>query len=420
MKKLVLIIPPSPWMISDRDQICFGPLYLSSYLKERNFEVQVVDLASVPEEHWYLPVGDVYGVTGVTPQFLYMKKIIEHLKAREPSKAVIVGGVHASVLPEHVLERTRADMCIVGEGEFPMLKILSDFPIENIPGVYTRAFENPPAYRDLLDDFPFPDRHAVDWFSYMAPGVHKFVGPSQREGKIICSRGCPMNCAFCASRKLWGKQVRFRSPENIVREVKWMMCYGIDMINFVDDNFLHDPGMALAICEQLKYLKVRWYCLSRVDHIRSSGVLKEMYEAGCRSITFGFESGSDRMLKILNKGTTVEKAYDAISLVKQSGMKVRGQLMVGLPWETFEDIEMTEEFIQRAKEVDAWGVHVLQPYPGTPMWDNPEKYGLEIDKDTDFEGWHTCGKIGVTLSEKPFIQKRVDYLRRAAGEKSLS
>jgi radical SAM superfamily enzyme YgiQ (UPF0313 family) len=136
-------------------------------------------------------------------------------------------------------------------------------------------------------------------------------------------------------------------------------------------------------------------------------------------MNFGFESGSNNMLKILRKGVTVEQAYTAIEMVKKAGMKVRGQLMTGLPGETDEDVEATATFVRTAKEVDAWGIHILRPFPGTPMWEHPEKYGLKINTDTDFDDWHTCGKVGSKLTEDSIVQHRLDYLRSVAAEKSV-
>ena len=98
INKIVLIIPPSPWQISDRVYPFYGILYISAYLKKHSdCEVAVCDLSGFAEEDWYIPVGDLYGVTGATPNFVYMKAIIDKLKAREPNKPVIVGGVHAKV-----------------------------------------------------------------------------------------------------------------------------------------------------------------------------------------------------------------------------------------------------------------------------------------------------------------------------------
>lgn len=419
MKKLVLIIPPSPWMISDRDQLCLGPLYISSFLKHRGFEVQVVDLASLPEEYWYFPVGDVYGVTGVSPQYVYMKKIIDRLKEREPHKLVIVGGVHATVMPEHILDTTDADACVLDEGEYPMLEVMMGTPLEEIKSLFSRSYGcilNKPI--EELDTIPFPDRDSCDYFTYLTPGIHKFVANTKREGKLITGRGCPYRCAFCASNRMH-QTVRYRSPSDVVLEVKHLKeRYGVEILNIIDDTFMLNKSRVEEICRLIRPLDMKWYCLTRPD-CADPYLLNIMSRSGCKSITFGFESGSNRILKKIRKNTTVEQAYTAIENVKKAGMKIRGQMMVGLPTETMDDVEMTADFIRTAKEVDVFSIHVFQPYPGCDIWDYPEKYGIEIDKDTDFSDWHTCGKVGATLSKNEAIQWSCDYLRKVAAERNL-
>ena len=404
--KLVLIIPPSPWMISDRDQLCLGPLYVSSFLKAHGHEVQVVDLAGIPEEYWYFPVGDIYGVTGVTPQFVYMKKIIDRLKEREPNKKVVVGGVHATVAMNHIFKNTQADDCIRGEGEITMLNMMEN-------KIQKEIAEN-------IDSLPFPDRESCDYFSYLIPGIHKFVSNAKREAKIITSRGCPYDCAFCASKKIWGRKVRYRSSENVAEEFAMLkQKYAVDIVNVIDDTFTVNKDHVSKICDHIRPLEMKWYCLSRPDCI-DEGLLKEMKSAGCESVTFGFESGSDRILELINKKTTVSQAHKAIKMVKKAGIKIRGQIMVGLPTETEKDVELTADFIEYAKDVDVFGIHVFRPYPGTDIWDNPDKYNIEIDKDTDFSDWHTCGKRYARLSKDEKIQGWYEYLCSVAGTKDIT
>jgi len=100
-------------------------------------------------------------------------------------------------------------------------------------------------------------------------------------------------------------------------------------------------------------------------------------------------------------------------------MKIRGQMMTGLPTETEADVEMTADFIRNADSVDVFSIHVFQPYPGCDVWENPEKYDMEIDKNTDFSDWHTCGKVGARLSRDVVIQSQLDYLRKIAAERNL-
>ena len=307
--KLILIIPPSPWLISDRDHITTGILYISSYLKVYDYEVQVCDLAGIPEKYWHIPIGDIYGITGVSPNFPYMKKIIDILKNREPHKTIVVGGPHATVFPEHILSNTKADICVIGEGEKTMFEIMWGVDLKKLKGIMTRDFITPP--RPLiknLDIIPFPDRDSVDYYNYMRPQTYKYLSNSgnELESSIITSRGCPYKCSFCASHSIHKGIVRYRSAENVINELKMMKeKYGIKMCNFVDDTFTMNKKRLIKICEGIKDLDIKWFFLTRVDKV-DLDTFKMMKDAGAVSVTYGFESGSNKVLEVLKKYTTVE------------------------------------------------------------------------------------------------------------------
>lgn len=406
--KLVLIIPPSPWLISDRDQPMMGILYISSYVKSKGYDVQVCDLAGIPEKHWHIPVGDMYGVTGTTPNFPYMKKIIAKLKDREPYKKVIVGGVHASVLPDHILKNTKADICVVGEGEKAIIDIIEGNNNSKI--VYGQQFSNL--------DLPFPDRKSIDYFDYLKPQTYKYLA-DVREASIITGRGCPFSCSFCASNKLYNGKVRFRSPRDVFLELANLKNdYNIGMCNFVDDTFMINKVRVKAICNLIESLSIKWFFLTRVDFV-DYDLFVDMKKAGCISVTFGFESGSNRILKIINKNTTVEQAYEAIKISKMAGLKIRGQLMVGLPFERDIDVEATARFIRNSPQVDTFGLHVFQPFPGCDVWQSPNKYEWKIDKNTDFNNFHTIGKPGEKLTSDNRIWDQFQYLKSVIGNRNI-
>ena len=407
--KLVIIIPPSPWLMSDRDQPMMGVLYVTAYVKSKGYDTQVCDLAGIPEEHWHIPVGDIYGVTGTTPNFPYMKRIIDILKRREPHKKVVVGGVHASVLPYHILDQTKADICVIGEGEQAMVDILEGRSNGNI--VRGSRFVN-------LDHAPFPDRKSIDYFDYLKPQTYKYLA-DVREASIITGRGCPFKCCYCIGNKLYDGYVRFRSPQNVFLELANLKEeYNIGMCNFVDDTFILNKTRVKNICDSIKSLGIKWFCLTRTDLV-DYDLFVEMRDAGCLSITFGFESGSNKVLKAIKKNTTVEQAYEAIKITKKAGLRIRGQLMVGLPSEDDIDVEATARFIRNSPQVDTFGLHVFQPYPGCDVWENPDNYKWEIDKNTDFSDFHTIGKPGERLTSDDRIWDKYLYLKNVIGSRSI-
>jgi len=408
MKKIVLIIPPSPWLISDRDIPMLGILYVAAYVKGL-CEVVVCDLSSIPEDQWFIPVGDLYGITGVSPQFIYMKKIIELLKEREPHKSVIVGGVHATVLPQHILDNTLADACVVGEGERVLAGIIQgeDFSDRIIKDEETLQ----------LPSF-LPDRKAIDYYSYLVPRTFGYMADVKREASIITGRGCPYSCAFCASKKMYGGRVRFDPAEFVIKEFLYLRDeFGVEMVNVLDDTFILDKKRVYEICQGLKGQNIKWFCLTRSDCIDKE-LLIEMKKAGCLSLAIGFETGSDRMLKLLNKKITVAQSRECVKMVSKLGFMINGQLMTGLPTETLEDVELTRKFIEDNPEVDTFGLHMFRPYPGSDIWDYPEKYGIEIEKNTDFSDYHTIGKHDGQYHEDPLLDARYRYLKTAIGNRS--
>jgi len=203
------------------------------------------------------------------------------------------------------------------------------------------------------------------------------------------SRGCPHQCIYCASNLLFGRKVRHRSTENIIAEIKHLVNdYGIDGIKFVDDTFTMDKKRVIDFCKALKKekVKIKWACMTRVDAI-SEEILKEMKSAGCVQLDFGVESGSDRILKILKKGTNAEMIKNAFKLVKKHKMKTLATIIVNNPFETREDLERT---FKLAKEIsaDCTLFFYFVPFPGTESYELAEKQGwLKESKDFS-ENWN--------------------------------
>lgn len=420
IEKVVLIIPPSPWLLSDRDIPMLGLLYLSAYLKKQrpNLEVVVCDLSSLGEDQWFIPVGDLYGITGASPQFVYIKRIVEILKTRESHTPVVVGGVHATVNPLHILDNTLADVCVIGEGELPLLQLTYPLPWIDINGLQTREFRtaSSPQLRSL--NYLMPDRNAIDYYSYLVPRTFGYMADVKKEAAIITGRGCPYNCGFCASRKMHGKKVRFNCADAVIDEFLYLRDeFGVEMVNVVDDTFILDKQRVFEICQGLRDQGVKWFCLTRADHV-DKALLSEMKKAGCLSVAIGFETGSDRLLKLMNKRATVAQARKCVEIVSSAGLLINGQLIVGLPTETMKDIELTAKFIEDNPEVDTFGLHMFQPFPGTDVWENPEKYEMEIDKDTDFSDYHTIGKHDGVYHKDGLLDARYKYLKSEIGSRS--
>jgi len=377
-------------LISDRDLPLLGVLYLAASLRKAKVEVQIADLIGVPEDNWYLPEGDIYGVSLVTPQVPYAKKVIQHLRNRtRRGTTIAVGGPHVSALPQWSLDNLDADFAFVGEADVEFAEFAAGhWPRGTWPSI---VHCKPPDVTKL----PLPARDLVDIRSFHGGGINKYVKDFHYEGYMNTGRGCPYNCAFCGQRAITKGIVRPNSVANVIREVQTLLReYECDLIYFEDDTFNISDERVLPLCRAFSGLGFSWHCLCRADRVNPT-VLRAMHDAGCENITFGFESGSDQMLKAMNKGTTVADNLRAAELVQKAGMTVRGQMIVGFPGETRRTIWETDAFI-RAAAVDKWGLHAFVPLPGSDVWNRPGKYGFQIDREgEDFEiGYHTIGKSG--------------------------
>jgi len=349
----------------------FSLMYLAAVAEQADWQAQILDMQNLND---LIPEADIYGVTSTSPQWPDTIKLSERLAKEFPNSLKIVGGNHISAQPD-AWDKTSFDLAIVGEGEVILNRILRWYltpcrgvlPEKRV--VYGEANEN-------LDNIPFPARHLIDWTRYKR-GIYwgkELLAPAV---SIISSRGCPYNCIFCASRVVFGRRTRFRSVGNVVAETKHVMnTLGYRGFNFHDDTFCLNPKRVFDLCRAFQPLDIVWRCLSRVDTVNKA-ILMEMQQAGCKEIIYGIESGSQKILNILQKGTTVKQNLKAMKLTKKAGIQLKISLIVGNPRETWETIEETKKLV-KACPPDFWNVFVFTPLPGSPVWIHPEAYGLKI------------------------------------------
>jgi len=354
--------------------------YIAGYLEQNGIEVKIIDQIAgqdVKEEiEHYGP--DIIGLTAVTPLAPSVYKIAD--MCREKGILTVMGGVHASVMPEEAL--THADIVVVGEGEMAMLDIINR-------GTKSGIVSYP--YVKNIDDFPPPARHLIkqDFYFNILDKIRDlmaflpFVPPSTKVATLLTSRGCPFRCIFCHNS--WRQTpVRFHSAERVLSEIKQLKeDYGVEALFFMDDNFLANKPRVEEICRMMieEKLDIIWGCNASSHYINPS-TAQMIREAGCRELDFGWESGSQRILDVLNKSTTVERNREAIRICKEAGLMVTGTFMIGNPTETVEDIKLTQQFILE-NDIDTYGVCITTPYPGTKLWDWCDEQGL-IPKSFDW------------------------------------
>jgi radical SAM superfamily enzyme YgiQ (UPF0313 family) len=439
--KIYIIIPPSPWLIDDKSCYLLGSLWVTAYLESLNYNIDVIDLASLTEQEWAIPNnGDIYGITCLIPHDKTVRKITKIIRENNPEALIVLGGPHSTTLPEYLLNTTDANICVKGEGELTMADIVKykiafqnnrDIPYEQINGIFYRDTGVSGVYgmvkhtkpRELiknLDDLPLPAFHKIDMASYSANVNHKELTLKGRNAMF--SRGCCYQCSFCTSPFIWQNKLRFHSL-NYAKEMIEILLYKYKAqgLYFVDDNITTPYKRCLDFAELMKPYNVSWRAFARTNDMDRKR-LEAMKDAGCCELDIGVESFDDNILKINNKNVTGQQQIDALLLCKEIGINPKCCLIVGLPGETDDSIENTLRGIEKTKCMYSVGTFI--PLPQSDIAANPEKYKYEIDESIGYNMYMSTksddGK-GVIIQKrnKDRVAKWLDKVMQAIDDTSL-
>jgi anaerobic magnesium-protoporphyrin IX monomethyl ester cyclase len=394
--KVLLINPPrqseiignNPKMIEERrgHNPPLGLLYLAGYLERHaSHQVKILD-AQVEELSYEALAGrlrqeqaDVVGITAMTLTLLDVMKTVSLAKAARPETTVVLGGPHVHLFPEETIRLPGVDALVLGEGEVALAELLEHWgdwsALSSIPGLVFRhngSVTSTPPRPPLedLDSIPFPARHLTPYTKY-----NSLLGAGEVVTTIFTSRGCPFRCSFC-DRPHLGKRFRARSAENVVDEIETCVRLGIREFLFYDDTFTINRRRVRQICELIgrRGLKISFDIRTRVDTVNDE-MLGQLKKAGCRGIHYGVEAGSPRVLEILNKEITIEKAKATFALTRRHGIPILAYFMIGNPSETREEIRTTFRVI-RELNPDFVHVTVLTPFPGTQVYREALQRGI--------------------------------------------
>ncbi|HEU5424121.1 MAG TPA: radical SAM protein [Nitrolancea sp.] len=365
-----------------------GTLYAASFLRERGYDVALFDaMLASSEEEWRAALARERPRFAVLfeDNFNYLSKMcLLRMRqaaftmldmAREAGCAVIVCGADASDHAAQYLAHG-ADYVIQGEGEATLGVLLDrltgrgDAPLESILGL---VFNDPatgklvcaprrPDLRDL-DALPFPAWDLVDIPRYQRiwRARHGYYSMN-----MVTTRGCPFHCNWCA-KPIWGQRYHARSPENVAAELSWLkQTYNPDHIWFVDDIMGLKPGWVerFAALVEEQDVRVPFKCLNRVDLLLRGDTIDALRRAGARTVWVGAESGSQKILDAMDKGTRVEQIYEVTRRLHAAGIEVGFFLQFGYPGETRADIEQTLQMVRDCRPDDI-GMSVSYPLPGT-------------------------------------------------------
>lgn len=358
-----------------------GLTYIASYLRSKHIDVKIFD-SQIEQDPIQKVVADydpdIIGITCVT--FLVHSTIAlsKLLKKEFPEKIIIVGGIHPTIRPDDFLNEESIDYVAVGEGEITMHEFVTAIDEHKDPGMVDGIVYKQDGIirggrpRELvknIDDFPAPD--AAD---LMKEGYQ--TSPDTRTGDIVgvilTSRGCPYNCIFCANRLLSRGRYRTHSIERVCSEIENLLSrYNVTQLFVQDDNFAANKKRAKDLCRE--FIKrgfnkrVSWWAEGRVDCVDEE-LLSLMSEANCRIISYGLESGNQRLLDMIDKGITIEEIRKTISMTKKAGIDIRASFILGLPTETKEESMRTVEFA-RELGINQVRFALATPFPGTKLWD---------------------------------------------------
>jgi len=374
--------------------ISHGLARLAAAAKAGGFEVDLIDLRALSSwDHFRELLSernpDVAGVTMMSVDYNPATQAIAMAKQVKPDLVTVVGGPHVTIALEDALEIPHVDYLVVREGEvaFPRLLQLIDGG-------------DPPPHRVLrgdppdLDAIPFADRGlfldewrkwGYDLDSPEVPFVPELPAPF---ATVIAGRGCLYNCAFCKPGEdyLFGKRTRRRSVDNVITELHELVeRYRLASFMFHDDCLTEDREWVIEFTEKYaaEGLDVPFFCQSRADIlVRHEDMVARMATAGLRGYFIGFESGNDRVLKFIRKGTTVEQNVEAARICRKYGIKIWANYMMGLPTESKEEVMDT---VRLMKEIDPdyYSPAFFTPHPGTDLYDYAVQHDLSRISDYD-------------------------------------
>jgi anaerobic magnesium-protoporphyrin IX monomethyl ester cyclase len=363
--------------------------YILTIAKSRGHNVGLLDA----EHHGLSVTNTVATINELRPRFAGMNILtptrtvgLEIAKRLDPDINLIIGGPHATALPESTTREFtnahRNTVLLSGQAQHTVTELLKGTEIAQIPGAYWLDHETGTIQKSLVpnlpstfDTWPHIDRE----FLVNDPSIDQKHG--RKESRIMTSLNCPFDCSFCAgARSSSGGVTQHRHPDSVAAEIQHLVTeHGIEGIRFVDDLFLSSAKRAFSILDAMDKVGVghiKWDATGRANIVSkfSPESIQELAERGMHEAAIGIEAGSERLRKKINKRVSLEEIYESIRLLTHAGIKVKGYFIIGLPTETEAETQATISLAKRLTEkhngMFRASIFVFRPYPGTTEWDN--------------------------------------------------
>ena len=450
MAQVLLINPPytrygQPVEIQADEPL--GLMCLAAYLREHGKEVEIFDAFKgkgnrLDESQFYwsgLSRDEIKeklsavkpSVVGITSMFTMHSKgghdVARIVKEVLPGTLVILGGSHASALPEWVLQDVNVDMVVIGEGEITLLEIVEKHErgqdICSISGTAVRKngniVKNPERpFVHNLDSLPFPARDMVDMNIFLHEPYRRRFAMKPPRLNIMTSRGCTGKCVFCSIHSIWRYQCRMMSSKKVVDEIEILVKhYGARELAFIDDNLTYSKNRMKEICREIirRKFNIKWCTPNGVAiWTLDEELLDLMKKSGLYKITFGIETGSKRTQEFIRKShIDLEKAKKIIEYCNKIGLWTHSSFIIGFPYETEKDIEETIDYAVES-DLDFASFFIATPFPGTPLYEICKSEGLIPDMgESKAIKWEGCQQEVMTDTIHLKKEELEGYLREA-------
>jgi anaerobic magnesium-protoporphyrin IX monomethyl ester cyclase len=414
LAKVLLLDSPSWRLFNPKLHCHLGILYLAGSLRAAGHDVKVLDCHRVTG--WdgerlilhkeLMEPCDILGISATTANVNWGAEM-----ARDwPATLKVLGGTHVTHIMEGPHERFKQkkyfegfDYLIAGEAEESFVKFCNGFRDHasyafraSIAGlVWFDSFgchHNPAA--DLPDVQQLPPPAFDLWEAGFEKGALSSTSAHGKEldannlmtASMYTARGCPYGCTFCADART---KLREETIEQIKKEAEALATIGVQAVRLQDDTFTIKAERCRTIADSLSESGMHWRACTRVN-LRDASLFQYMASKGCTELGFGIEHGSARMLKAMNKGTTPEANEIGVKMAQDAGIIARAFLMIGFPGETEESIDELEEWVLRVRPSSVT-VSLFQPFPGSNVWNQPEKYGVELPDNAFDRFWQLGG-----------------------------
>lgn len=410
----VLLIYPPPSSPGYNNSPPLNLAMIAAALRDKGCEVRVADAAALLVDDREALVSealeemnpDVIAISLIVGNARNAYKLIKELLA-PTNIPIIVGGPHATILPNEVLEHG-AHIVVRGEGEAAAGELVEWFKgqkdLSEIHGISYRSSDGSIQHN--------PDRELVENLDELLLPAHEFFEPGQyfktpqdkvRGGRIVSSRGCPFKCSFC-SNAVFGRNFRYRSPRSIISEMEMLRkLYGIDRFEFVDDAFTANRARLLELASAIKELPdVTFSCVTRLENLDEETV-PLLRSAGLFRVHIGVESARPETIERVHKNIDINALEPTLKLLRRNGVEAYLFFMFGFPWETADEMRETNRFIKKIKPLTAWFNEggVLNPYPGTEIYDEyHEKMGFT---DWWLNEWKSPGPEPLHFLQKKYF-----------------